>query len=154
MADDNFDEFIKKLEYLEEDIKKVGRQVVNRAINEGMAVTIKATPKGEYSADVFFMTRSGKQVHFKRKFVPQGGTLQKGWISTPAIMTSTGWKGEYSNNVEYGFWVNFGHRVVVDGETVGYVPGQFFLEAGVEHMKRNLDRYFASEIKNIRGNWK
>ena len=154
MAGDNFEEFIKKLEYLEEDIQKVGQQVTNRAINEGIAVTIKATPKGEYSEDVFFMTRSGKQVHFKRKFVPQGGTLQGGWKLKPAQRTSTGWKGEFYNNVEYGLYVNFGHRVVVDGETVGYVPGRFFLEAGVEHMKRNLDRYFASEIKNIRGNWK
>lgn len=135
MADDNFDEFIKKLEYLEEDIKKVGRQVVNRAINEGMAVTIKATPKNKNPRII-------------------GGTLQKGWMLKPAQKTSTGWKGEFYNNVEYGLYVNFGHRLVIKGKTVGYVPGKFFLEAGVEHMKRNLNRYFASEIKNIRGNWK
>lgn len=135
MADNNFEEFIKKLKYLEEDIKNVGQQVTNRAINEGMAVTVKATPKNKNPRII-------------------GGTLQKGWMLKPAQKTSTGWKGEFYNNVEYGLYVNFGHRVVVDGETVGYVPGRFFLEAGVEHMKRNLDRYFASEIKNIRGNWK
>lgn len=66
----------------------------------------------------------------------------------------TAGRGEYSNNVEYLLYVNFGHRLVIKGKTVGYIPGKFFLEAGVEHMKRNLDRYFASEIKNIRGNWK
>lgn len=135
MADDNFDEFIKKLKYLEEDIKNVGQQVTNRAINEGMAVTVKATPKNKNPRII-------------------GGTLQKGWMLKPAQKTSTGWKGEFYNNVEYGLYVNFGHRVVRNGVTVGYSPGFFFLESGVEHMKRNLDRYFASEIKNIRGNWK
>lgn len=135
MADDNFDEFIKKLKYLEEDIKNVGQQVTNRAINEGMAVTVKATPKNKNPRII-------------------GGTLQKGWMLKPAQKTSTGWKGEFYNNVEYGLYVNFGHRVVRNGVTVGYSPGFFFLEVGVEHMKQNLDRYFASEIKNIRGNWK
>lgn len=135
MAGDNFEEFIKKLKYLEEDIKNVGQQVTNRAINEGIAVTVKATPKNKNPRII-------------------GGTLQKGWMLKPAQKTSTGWKGEFYNNVEYGLYVNFGHRVVRNGVTVGYSPGFFFLEAGVEHMKRNLDRYFASEIKNIRGNWK
>lgn len=135
MDGDNFEEFIKKLKYLEEDIKNVGQQVTNRAINEGMAVTVKATPKNKNPRII-------------------GGTLQKGWMLKPAQKTSTGWKGEFYNNVEYGLYVNFGHRLVIKGKTVGYIPGKFFLEAGVEHMKRNLNRYFASEIKNIRGNWK
>lgn len=129
MAGDNFEEFIKKLEYLEEDIKNVGQQVTNRAINEGMAVSQKTTPV-------------------------KTGYGRSQWISISAQRTSNGWHGEYSNNVEYLLYVNFGHRIVKSGKTIGFVPGKFFLEAGVEHMKRNLDRYFASEIRNIRGNWK
>ena len=129
MAEDNFEEFIKKLEYLEEDIKNVGQQVTNRAINEGMAVSQKATP---------IKTGYGRSQ----------------WISIPAQRTGNGWRGEYSNNVEYLLYLNFGHRIVRNGKTISYVVGRFFLEAGVEHMKRNLDRYFSSEIQNIRGNWK
>lgn len=128
MAGDNFEEFIKKLEYLEEDIKNVGQQVTNRAINEGMAVSQKATP-----------IKTGY------------GRTQ--WISISAQRTENGWRGEYSNNVEYLLYVNFGHRLVIKGKTVGYIPGKFFLEAGVEHMKRNLDQYFRAELQSIRGNW-
>lgn len=153
MAEQNFDQFLKKLQDLNADVNEVGRRVVNRAVNEGLTTTTDATPTGEYEADVFFMTRSGKQVHFKRKFVPQGGTLKKGWNSTPAQKSGNSWKGEYSNDVEYGIYVNFGHRVVVDGKTVGYVPGKFFLEAGTNHARRNMQSYFRSEVKAIRGDW-
>lgn len=129
MADDNFDEFIKKLKYLEEDIKNVGQQVTNRAINEGMAVSQKATP-----------VKTGY------------GRTQ--WISILPKELETAGEVSTRTTLSICFMSILDTISYLKGKTVGYIPGKFFLEAGVEHMKRNLDRYFASEIKNIRGNWK
>lgn len=167
MAEQNFDQFLKKLQDLNADVDEVGRRVVNRAVNDGMAVSEKNTPVGDYyfykqlpggktkkTKEVFFMTTSGKQIHFKRKSVKQGGTLRKGWSLNPAKRMGSGWKGEYSNNVEYGLYVNFGHRIVVKGKTVGYVPGKFFLQEGTIYAMAHIDTYLHQELEKIRGNWR
>ncbi len=135
MSTQDFEHFIKSLERLNADLDDVARRVVNRAVNEGMAVTIKATPPRKDSKRIF------------------SGTLKKGWIQNPAQRVLNGWEGGYSNNVEYGIYVNFGHRIVSKGKTIGYLPGQFFLEEGVNHARRNMEHYFRSEIKTIKGEW-
>ena len=151
----NFDSFIQKLKALDVDCDKAARNVVNRMVNEGMAETMKETPVGKYSPEVFFMTRSGKQVHFKTSFVQQGGTLRAGWKSRSARKQRNGYSGSYSNNVFYGLYVNYGHRLVRNGETIGYVPGFFMLEAGQKHVSRNYQQWMNTEIKNIKqkGGW-
>lgn len=149
----DYSQFLKKLQQLNADYDKVAQRVVNRAVNEGFDVTVTETPVGQYDRLVVFKTRNGETVKFERSFVPQGGTLQKGWEIKPTQRIVNGWQGGYFNNVEYGIYVNFGHRLVSKGRTVGYVPGRFFLEAGVNHVRRNMQDYFRNEIQTIRGDW-
>nr|DAE35606.1 MAG TPA: putative tail component [Caudoviricetes sp.] len=126
----NFDDFLRKLKALEADCERVARNVLNRAALEGMGETMKETPVDT-------------------------GYLRGQWEPHPAKRTSSGWESGYSNNVEYGLYVNYGHRVVRNGKTVGYSTGFFMLEAGEEFAREHLKQYFDEEIANIKqgGGW-
>lgn len=126
----NFDSFMQKLKSLDADCDKAARNVVNRMVNEGMAETMKETPVDT-------------------------GYLRENWQSRPARKQGNGYSGSYSNNVFYGLYVNYGHRLVRNGKTIGYVPGFFMLEAGQEHVSRNYQHWMETEIKNIKqkGGW-
>lgn len=126
----NFDNFMQKLKALDADCDKAARNVVNRMVNEGMDETTKETPVDT-------------------------GYLRENWQSRPARKQGNGYSGSYSNNVFYGLYVNYGHRLVRNGKTIGYVPGFFMLEAGQEHVSRNYQRWMDTEIKKIKqkGGW-
>lgn len=126
----NFDSFLQKLKDLDADCDKAARNVVNRMVNEGMDETMKETPE-------------------------HTGYLRENWKSRPARKRRNGYSGSYSNNVFYGIYVNYGHRLVRNGKTIGYVPGFFMVEAGQEHVSRNYQRWMDTEIKNIKqkGGW-
>lgn len=126
----NFDDFLRKLKALEADCERVARNVLNRAALEGMGETMKETPVDT-------------------------GYLRGQWEPHPAKRTSSGWESGYSNNVEHGLYVNYGHRVVRNGKTVGYSTGFFMLEAGEEFAREHLKQYFDEEIANIKqgGGW-
>lgn len=126
----NFDNFLRKLKALEADCERVAKNVLNRAALEGMGETMKETPVDT-------------------------GYLRGQWEPHPAKRTSSGWESGYSNNVEYGLYVNYGHRVVRNGKTVGYSTGFFMLEAGEEFAREHLKQYFDKEIANIKqgGGW-
>ena len=94
----NFDDFLRKLRELEADCEQAAKNVLNRAALEGMGETIKETPVDT-------------------------GYLRGQWEPHPAKRTLVGWESGYSNNVEYGLYVNYGHRVVRNGKTVGYSTG-------------------------------
>ena len=126
----NFDNFLQKLKDLDADCDKAARNVVNRMVNEGMAETMKETPVDT-------------------------GYLRENWQSRTARKRGNGYSGSYSNNVLYGLYVNYGHRLVRNGKTIGYVPGFFMMEAGQEHVSRNYQHWMETEIKNIKqkGGW-
>lgn len=126
----NFDDFLQKLKALEADCEQAAKNVLNRAALEGMGETMKETPVDT-------------------------GYLRGQWEPHPAKRTSSGWESGYNNNVEYGLYVNYGHRVVRNGKTVGYSTGFFMLEAGEEFAREHLKQYFDEEIANIKqgGGW-
>lgn len=126
----NFDDFLRKLKALEADCERAVKNVLNRAALEGMGETMEETPVDT-------------------------GYLRGQWELQPAKRTSIGWESGYSNNVEYGLYVNYGHRVVRNGKTVGYSTGFFMLEAGEEFAREHLKQYFDEEIRNIKrgGGW-
>ena len=145
-----FDDFVRTLKELEADVERTIIGVIDEATNTGMAESIKETPTGIYEKEVFFMTRKGEQVHFKVKNPKQGGTLKKGWHHQPAKRKGKGYFGGYSNNIEYGLYVNYGHRIVRNDITIGYSPGFFFLEAGVQQMQEQYRRIFEQKLKAIK----
>ena len=121
----NFDDFLRKLRELEADCEQAAKNVLTRAALEGMGETIKITPV-------------------------VSGYLRGQWEPQPAKRTLVGWESGFSNNVEYGLYVNYGHRVVRNGKTVGYSTGFFMLEAGEEFAKEHMKQYFDEEIMNIK----
>ena len=96
------------------------------------------------------MIRDGKRVEFNTGYKKLGGTLKKGWEKTPIKRVENGWKGEFYNNVEYGPYVNFGHRLVRNKVTIGYVPGKFFFNAGVAFMENHLQQYWKEEVEKAK----
>lgn len=136
MAEYNFDEFIQKLEELQADIQEAGKRVTARAIEEGKRETKDRTPARENPKE------GGITI--------QGGTLQNGWHSHRTKRVGDGWKGEFYNDVYYGPYVNFGHRLVRNKVTIGYVPGKFFFNAGVAFMENHLQQYWKEEVEKAK----
>lgn len=126
----NYEHFMRKLQKLDADCDEAERNIVNRMIGDGLEMTMSKTNV-------------------------KTGYLRENWQMNPATKKASGYSGGYSNNVFYGLYVNYGHRQVRNGKTIGYTPGSFFLEQGIEHVRRNTEQYFRQEIKKIKqkGGW-
>ncbi|WP_066454581.1 HK97 gp10 family phage protein [Anaerotruncus rubiinfantis] len=126
-------DFRKKLEMLLGDFDESAKRVVVAQANHGMGVTIKNTPVGKsYPGHV-------------------GGTLKRGWKRNKYRRIGNAHVSGYSNNVEYGVYVNNGHRTVNQkGETTGWVEGRFMLDKGVNEADRKLPQLFDAEIARIK----
>ncbi|MDQ0412722.1 HK97 gp10 family phage protein [Mesobacillus stamsii] len=56
------------------------------------------------------------------------------------------------NQVEYASFVEKGHRIVVAGQTVGWVEGKFMLKLTMDEMERIAPRMWQREVeKEMRG---
>lgn len=129
------DQYRKELRAMLGDIKQIDRKVLTKSVNAGLRDVKRNTPVGKYPAG------SGKV----------GGTLRKGWHSTPTLPAGNGVQKGLENNVSYGLYVNDGHRVVNrHGETVGYVEGQHFLERADNVVEKAMIREFDAEIKRVK----
>ena len=70
-------------------------------------------------------------------------------MQRPTKKTSHGVEKELNNSADYSSFVNYGHRVVnQNGETVGWVKGQFILEKAVNKVDKQLVR---NSRKKLRG---
>ena len=132
-------EFSQKLRQLEQDIDYAARNTVNKTVLTGMRETMEVTP-----------THEGKYPDGRL-----GGTLQKGWEATPAHKVGDEWRGDYHNNVYYGPYVNWGHRVVHNGITVGWSPAHLFLEEGIVKAVKEQKKIWKTEFRKVkeRGGW-
>ena len=126
-------DFRRKLEGLLGDFDESSRRVVTAQANAGKAVTKRETPVGKSTP-----------THV-------GGTLRRGWKRDKTRRVGNAHVSGYSNNVEYGQYVNYGHRTVNKAkETTGWVEGRFMLEKGVNAAERQLPALFDAEINRIK----
>ena len=156
MSDMDFSQFRAALVELGADLDKSAQRVVGQMASTGLNVTKKNTPVGDYSGDVYFFTEWGKAVHFKAHSTKVGGTLRKGWLKSITYKNGTTWESGYANNIDYGLYVNNGHRTVNRwGETTGYVKGKRMLEQGIDATKRQTESLFNNEIAKVKakGGW-
>ena len=133
----SFKKFKGLLDNLYLETEDVAKKVVTKQANTGLRVTKKNTPVGVYK-------------------YKQGGTLRKGWKRNPTVKIDNEYMASYFNNIEYGLYVNNGHRVVnKSGKTVGSVQGVRMLEQGINEAKRQTRRIFNEEIDNAKkkGGW-
>ncbi len=147
-------EFRKQLESLFGDFDDSARRIVDRMAAVGFAETVKNTPVGVYSSTVSFIIKhgkhAGKEVSFTTGYTKQGGTLKKAWVKTPVRKVGNTWVSGYANPTFYAGYVNDGHRVVAQGETVGWVEGKHMLEIGMRAAEKALPSIAAAEIARIK----
>ena len=73
-----------------------------------------------------------------------GQHMRNKWYNSPAQKYGVDWKGKVANKATskdfrpYGLYVNYGHRIVRKGLTVGYEPPQFFLEKAIKETNSNM----------------
>lgn len=129
------DRYRKELRAMLGDISQIDRKVLTSAVNEGLKDVKKNTPVGQYPKG------SGKV----------GGTLRKGWHTTPTRPAGKGIQKGLENNVYYVPYVNDGHRIVTrKGVTVGYVEGKHFLERANNVVEKTMIREFNAEIERVK----
>ena len=116
----------RKLDGLLGDFDESARRVVTAQANAGLLVTRRETPI-------------------------KTGHLHHNWIRDRYRRVGNAHVSGYSNNVEYGQYVNYGHRTVNGAkETTGWVEGRFMLEKGVNAAERQLPALFDAEINRIK----
>jgi hypothetical protein len=101
------DTFRKELKAMLKDISEIDVRVLNKAVNKGLAVAKRNTPRVT-------------------------GFMIKSWKSTPTTKSRSGAEKGIVNTADYSSFVNDGHRIVnKSGETVGWVKGQYMLEKAI-----------------------
>ena len=154
MSDNIFAEFLETLKKLDVDLKESQVKVANEAMNVMKRAAVQNTPVGVYENKSSKSTKKGKKKSKHKGVKRQGGTLRRGWHLSDTL-TSKGTVRKYlTNNVDYAIYVNNGHHItkIVDGEriNVGWVPGQFFLEAAVKTAERALPWIYDAEIRRVK----
>ncbi|MDT2901497.1 HK97 gp10 family phage protein [Lactococcus lactis] len=81
-----------------------------------------------------------------------GGTLRDGWKKSTVQISSGSVEIEIYNNVEYSGFVEYGHRVVRGGRTVGYVKGQKMLSNTINDAGSLIDKAAEDAMNEIVNN--
>ena len=120
-------QFRKELKAMFNDITDIDIKVLNKAVNIGVADA-------------------------KRNTNVVSGFMRKSWKSPPAVKSKTGGVTKsLVNTADYSEFVNYGHRVVnKNGETVGWVKGQYMLEKAITATEKELVREFRKEIERLK----
>ena len=113
-----------------------------------------ATPVGQYSNNVSFITKDGKHVEFSVTRKRTGGKLRRNWHLGQAGKSSNGWSVEAINNTEYAEYVNNGHRIVNrKGQQVGVFEGYHFMEKTAEafepYMDNEAEKAYKEKLKRM-----
>ena len=121
---ENIDKFRKELKAMFGDIKEIDNRILNKAVNTGLAEVKRLNPV-------------------------DSGFMRKNWYVSPTKAVDDGIEKELFNIADYSSYVNFGHRLVVKGVTVGWVQGRFMLEKAKDKINKTLEKEFEKEIKKV-----
>lgn len=75
--------------------------------------------------------------------------MRRSWKTTPAQKQGSATVKTLFNLANYAEFVNYGHRVVSQGKTVGYVKGKFMLEKAIGHIEKKLVENFRKEVERV-----
>lgn len=152
------DQFRKELMAMVDDIREIDRNVLNQAMNEGVAFAKRKTPTGDHPNPVAFTVKNGKsagkEVSFKVSNPGVGGFLRKSWHKLPTKKTANGIEAELVNTAEYASYWNDGHRIVTKkgGPTKGFVPGTHILEKTQGYVEKRMVSLFEKEVREVQKN--
>lgn len=119
---------VKKREFFEKSTKELAKRMHIRVV--------RRTPVGQYPAG------SGKT----------GGTLRRGWTTTPLLHKGHTYSISVINQVEYAPYVEYGHRTA---DHKGWVEGQFMMtisakrteDAAPKVLEKMLDKMMGDALK-------
>jgi hypothetical protein len=66
------------------------------------------------------------------------GNLRRTWQVSNIKRNGKSFTIEFSNNTEYAPYIEYGHRVVIHGKTVGFRPGKFMLRKTVDALTKTF----------------
>jgi hypothetical protein len=74
----------------------------------------------------------------KRLTPKKTGNLKRNWQLSNIKRKGKSFTIELSNNTEYAPFIEYGHRVVIHGKTVGYRRGNFMLKKTVDAVQKTF----------------
>lgn len=72
--------------------------------------------------------------------------LQQGWYIGAVKKRGSEYYVELTNAVEYAEYIEYGHRLVVNGVTIGWVDGVFMMTINEEKVQRVMDKIIKRRI--------
>jgi len=143
------DQYRKELEAMVKDIKEIDKKVLNKSLNAGLREAKRLTPVGFYSNEVSFTTKDGKEVNFHTNTTKVGGHMKKSWNTSPIKKSYDGVSKELFNIADYASYVNYGHRIVSNGKTKGFVKGRFILERAINKVDKAMVEEFKKAVEEV-----
>ena len=149
------DQYRKELRAMMDDIMEIDKDVLNQAMNEGVAYAKRHTPVGKHPNPVTFTVKrgpkAGKVVSFKVGSPIVGGFLRKSWHKLRTKKSAQGVEAELVNTAEYASYWNDGHRIVnsKNGPTKGFVKGTYVLEETGAYIEKRMAVLFEKEVKAV-----
>lgn len=150
----DFSEFAEFAKKLEKGIKEQNfiYDFMDQLGNILLSEVKENTPVGQYDKFVSFMATNKKgekvQVSFETSGARQGGHLRRNWFLESVSKSGDAYTVTIYNNVEYGIWVEEGHRIVRNGQEIGWVEGQFFMKLTVDEIKDQLPKLVGPAYKD------
>lgn len=148
-------QYRKELAAMLEDVKQIDKEVLNRAVNEGVAYAKYRTPVGLHPNPVTFTVKrgkaAGKVVSFKISNPGVGGFLRKSWSKGRSKRNENNIECTISNNAEYASFWNYGHRITntKGGPTKGFQKGTYLLEKTCTYVDGRMRRIFEQKVREV-----
>lgn len=75
------------------------------------------------------------------------GFLRESWNIDDVKKTRSVYEIEISNDVEYAAYVEYGHRIVSGGNTLGWKDGVFMLTIAEKNLEKVMDKIFQRKFE-------
>ncbi|HAK43707.1 MAG TPA: hypothetical protein DCM59_14640 [Clostridium sp.] len=124
------DQYRKGLEAMLGDITEIDKKVLNKSVNAGLREAKRITPVGVYKDR-------------------QGGFMKKSWYTNPVNKSYNGVSKDLFNTAEYAEYVNYGHRIVRNSRTYGFVRGKFILEKATGVVDKTMVKEFKKAVEEV-----
>lgn len=79
------------------------------------------------------------------------GNLRMSWDISRVRKTSTGYQIEILNPAEYAPYVEYGHRIVAGGASIGWKEGVFMMTISEKEMEKVMDKIIEKHLAKYEG---
>ena len=116
-------DFKKSLEAFDKDRDEILKAAINDISNRTLRLAMKRTPVDT-------------------------GFLREGWYLGPIKRNGNSYEVEVENNTEYAEYVEYGHRQVINGVTLGWTKGQFMLTISINLIEEEIENIVNRSLSN------